>query len=360
MAIRIPRTSRGRALTLTAAFSRAAVLASGAAAWIRAHLRFSAAVFRLARAFLWLFAACHVALFLFVLAASLVLSRWNPPVSSLMLFRDVTVGWKNRPIDFVALRQIPRAGRDMFIRVEDMKFYSHPGIDLGAIRDAYLVNKSAGRVLYGGSTIPQQLARTLFLTPRKTYFRKYVEALIALEMDLFLKKDRILELYLNYIEWGKGVYGIGAASSYYFHERPGDLSLDQLRRLVAILPNPLRFDVNTFAKSRQMAERYAYLAARFPDPGAAPATGDSSSAAQEPGQEPPGLPGPGTVVEAAPQNGAEQSGEWAGGAAAAPAPGAPEAKDGTGSASDGAGAAPPPPAGIDIAPVPPAGANGLP
>ena len=102
------------------------------------------------------------------------------------------------------------------IRLEDYRFYSHHGVDLGAIRDAWMINSSIGRTAVGGSTIPMQLARNLFLTPRKTYLRKYVEALIALEMSLVLPKDRILELYLNVIEWGKGIFGIGAASAYYF------------------------------------------------------------------------------------------------------------------------------------------------
>ncbi len=223
-------------------------------------------VSRLGRFFLKAFVFVHAALFAATLAACLLLSRWNPPVTSLMIYRNLTVQQKPRPLKFVPLRQLPRSTRLMFIRLEDMNFYSHPGISLGAIRDAYLINKSIGYTLYGGSTIPQQLARTLFLTPRKTYMRKYVEALIALEMDLLLKKERILELYLNYIEWGKGVYGIGAASSYYYGSKPAELSIDQFRRLAAILPNPLRFNVNTFANSHQMRERYKYLLEKFPDP----------------------------------------------------------------------------------------------
>jgi monofunctional biosynthetic peptidoglycan transglycosylase len=209
----------------------------------------------------------HAALFLLVAAACLFLSRANPPVTALMVYRATTVHQRARPIQFVPLRQVPRTAREMFVRVEDFKFYRHAGIDLAAIRDAYLINRQLGYNLYGGSTIPQQLARTLFLTPRKTFLRKYVEALIALEMDLLLTKSRILELYLNYIEWGKGVYGIGSASAFYFKTRPAGLTLDEQRRLVTILPNPLRYNVNTFLKSHQMAERYRYLVSRFPDEG---------------------------------------------------------------------------------------------
>jgi monofunctional biosynthetic peptidoglycan transglycosylase len=143
-------------------------------------------------------------------------------------------------------------------------------VDLGAIRDAWTINSSIGRTVVGGSTIPMQLARNLFLTPRKTYFRKYVEAIIAVEMDLILPKDRILELYLNCIEWGKGIFGIGAASAYYYKTGVGNLSLDEMRRLATIITNPLLYNVQTFHESAQMAERYAYLVSRFPDPSAEP------------------------------------------------------------------------------------------
>jgi monofunctional biosynthetic peptidoglycan transglycosylase len=208
----------------------------------------------------------HAALIVCVLFASIALSRWNPPVTALMVYRQVTVHQKSRPIRFVPLRQIPRVARDMMVRLEDFKFYRHAGIDLGAIRDAYNLNRALGYTLYGGSTIPQQLARNLFLTPRKTYLRKYLEAIIAVEMDLLLSKNRLLELYLNCIEWGKGVYGIGAASTYYYRTGVGNLSLDEMRRLVTIITNPLKYDVNTYPRSRQMAERYRYLVSRFPDP----------------------------------------------------------------------------------------------
>ncbi|MCX7040500.1 MAG: transglycosylase domain-containing protein [Spirochaetes bacterium] len=225
---------------------------------------------RLVRVLAACFLLGHAALALFVLLASIVLSRGNPPVTALMVYRRLTVGQKTAETRFVPLRQIPRSARDMVVRLEDFKFYQHGGIDLGAIRDAYLVNTSIGYTLYGGSTIPQQLARNLFLTPRKTYLRKYVEALIAVEMDLLLTKNRILELYLNNIEWGRGVYGIGAAALHSYGTGIGNLSLDRIRRLVTIITNPLRYNVDTFTRSRQMAARYRYLVSRFPDPIDAP------------------------------------------------------------------------------------------
>ncbi len=225
---------------------------------------------RLLRALFLLVAAGHAMLIVFVFLASLVLLRWNPPVTALMVYRGVTVHQKTQPIRFVPLRQIPRVERTMIVRLEDYRFYTHRGVDLGAIRDAWRINASIHRTAVGGSTIPMQLARNLFLTPRKTYFRKYVEALIAVEMSLIIPKDRILELYLNCIEWGKGIFGIGAASAHYYKTGVGGLGLDELRRLATIITNPLRYDVWSFSRSRQMAERYAYLVSRFPDPTSEP------------------------------------------------------------------------------------------
>jgi len=211
------------------------------------------------RLFLW----GHAALIGIVAVASLLLLFLNPPTTSLRLYRFFTRGWRAQPTTFVPLRQIPSVTRRMVVGVEDYTFYSHPGVDLAAIVQAYNVNKLIGYNLYGGSTITQQLARTLFFNTRKTYLRKYVEAIAALELDLILGKDRILELYFNSIEWGKGVYGIGAAARYHFHKKVASLSLEETARLISILTNPILYDVNTYWKSRQMAERYRFLIGRY-------------------------------------------------------------------------------------------------
>ncbi len=253
-------------------------------------------LWRALRALAALFVLGHAALAVFVLLASAVLSRVNPPFTALMVYRKLTVGQRIEARRPVALARMPRAAREMVVRLEDFNFYRHRGIDLGAIRDAYVVNRSIGYTLYGGSTIPQQLARNLFLTPRKTYFRKYLEALIAVEMDLVLSKNRILELYLNNIEWGKGVFGIGAAAEHYYGTQPVRLTVDQQRRMVAILTNPLRYNVSTFSRSRQMAARYRYLVSRFTDPSDAPlalqgADGPPGQETRQPDTQPAPVPG---------------------------------------------------------------------
>jgi monofunctional biosynthetic peptidoglycan transglycosylase len=239
-------------------------------AWLRDVAKPARMAGKLARVLIALVVFCHATLILGILLASLALLRVNPPVTALMVYRGITVHQRSRPIHFVPLRQIPRVARSMVVRLEDYRFYSHHGVDLGALREAWTINTAIGRTAVGGSTIPMQLARNLFLTPRKTYFRKYLEAVIALEMNAIVPKDRLLELYLNYIEWGKGIFGIGAASAYYYKTGVGGLGLDEMRRLATIITNPLRYDVQTFTRSAQMSQRYAYLVSRFPDPAAEP------------------------------------------------------------------------------------------
>jgi monofunctional biosynthetic peptidoglycan transglycosylase len=215
-------------------------------------------------------AAFHAALWVLVALACLLLARVNPPASSLMLGRRFHGGAPIRPQEFVPLAALPRSAQLMFVRLEDNTFYEHPGVELRALREAWRVNRALGYVYRGGSTIPMQLARTLFLTQNRTYLRKYAEAWAALEMDLLLSKRRLLELYLNAIEFGPGVYGIGAAARYHFGKPAAALELDEFRRLAVIVASPLRYDTRSFPRRRALAERYAYLVAAFPDPGSAP------------------------------------------------------------------------------------------
>ena len=252
--------------------------AGRARAWLRDTVHPGRIAVRLLRALVVAAVGLHVALVALVLLASLLLLKVNPPFTALMLWRGVTAHQSARPVRFVPLRQIPRAQRSMVIRLEDYRFYSHHGVDLGALRDAWMINSSIGRTAVGGSTIPMQLARNLFLTPRKTYLRKYLELLIALEMSAVIPKDRLLELYLNYIEWGRGIFGIGAASAFYYRTGVGGLGLDEMRRLATIITNPLRYDVQTFTRSAQMTQRYAFLVSRFPDPSVELPGGEASLA----------------------------------------------------------------------------------
>lgn len=206
----------------------------------------------------------HWLLLVVVIASSLAWSFVRPPATLLMAYRWASTGTPVRSLRYVPLEKVPRTVRTMLVRLEDYTFYEHHGIDFAAIKDAIRVNRIVGWPMYGGSTITQQLARTLYLTPHKSYLRKYLEAIIALTMEPILGKERILELYLNYVEWGPGVWGIGAAAAYHFGKDARSLTVDEYRRLLTLLSSPVRYGVWNFDRNRLLAERYAYLVSRFP------------------------------------------------------------------------------------------------
>ena len=124
---------------------------------------------------------------------------------------------------------------------EDDKFWSHEGFDYEAMQKALEKDVKAGKYKLGGSTISQQLARNLFLTPEKSLLRKAREALITWRMERVLSKKRILELYLNVAEWGEGIYGIEAASRLYYRKPASALTPEESARLAAVLPNPRKY-----------------------------------------------------------------------------------------------------------------------
>ena len=124
------------------------------------------------------------------------------------------------------------------IYAEDYNFYRHDGIDWAALEDAIEINLDKGSLAIGGSTITQQLAKNLFLSPSRSLLRKAREMLIAFELEDHLSKQRILELYLNVVEWGDGVFGAEAASRYWFKHTAQTLSPAEAVRLAIALPNP--------------------------------------------------------------------------------------------------------------------------
>jgi len=128
------------------------------------------------------------------------------------------------------------------IAAEDAKFLDHDGFDWDAIQRAASKNLKRGRVVAGGSTISQQLSKNLFLSPRRTPWRKLQEAAITVMIETVMSKRRILEIYLNVIEWGNGVFGADAAARHYFATSPSSLSVDQSAWLAAIVPNPRYYD----------------------------------------------------------------------------------------------------------------------
>lgn len=139
---------------------------------------------------------------------------------------------------FIPLDSISPFLKDAVIAAEDDGFYLHPGIDINAILTATEINRIQGRNTHGGSTITQQLAKNLFLSSERTYGRKIKELFYALLLEWYLGKDRILELYLNYAQWGRNIFGCEAASQFYFKKSCKYLSKNEAIRLAAVLAKP--------------------------------------------------------------------------------------------------------------------------
>ncbi len=151
--------------------------------------------------------------------------------------REVIIGHGNR--DYVPLAELPRHIGDAVLASEDAGFYAHQGFDFDEIKQSALAVAQSGRAVRGGSTITQQLAKNLYLSREKTYARKVREAQVTLGLESSVSKARLLEIYLNAIEWGPGVYGIGAAAKVYFGKDARELSAREAAFLASIIPSPV-------------------------------------------------------------------------------------------------------------------------
>ncbi|MCL2688343.1 MAG: monofunctional biosynthetic peptidoglycan transglycosylase [Chitinispirillia bacterium] len=162
--------------------------------------------------------------------------------------------WKFVPLDSIAdiLKQTVLAA-------EDDGFYTHPGFSLDAIVEAIERNRTSNSFRSGASTITQQVAKNFFLTPEKSFERKFMEIGYALLMEKYLGKDRILELYLNYAQWGKNVFGCEAAANVYFRKSSANLTRTEAARMAATLAMPARITPH-HTKSGFMARRIAVIA----------------------------------------------------------------------------------------------------
>jgi monofunctional biosynthetic peptidoglycan transglycosylase len=145
---------------------------------------------------------------------------------------------------WVAYRTISNHLKRAVIAAEDDKFIDHEGFDWEGIQKALEKNQKKGKVVAGGSTISQQLAKNLFLSSAKTPWRKAQEAIITVWLELLWDKRRILEVYLNVVEWGEGVFGAEAAARRYFDTGAGQLNAPQAARLAVMLPAPRKFEKN--------------------------------------------------------------------------------------------------------------------
>jgi monofunctional glycosyltransferase len=162
-----------------------------------------------------------------------------------------------RPSSWVPFDQISKEAREAIVISEDALFWTHDGFDYEQIKDAVEDHFEKGKKLRGASTITQQLVKNLFLTKDKTLSRKAKEALITKELEDKVKKKKILETYLNIIEYGEGIYGIKAASNHYFGKHPSELNAKEGAFLAMLLPNPKKHsssfrkkELTPFAKKR--------------------------------------------------------------------------------------------------------------
>ena len=186
---------------------------------------------------------------LFFVASSViavVLLRFLPvPTTAFMVYRhieDLFDDHSFEPIQYhwVSARNISPNASAAVIASEDQQFYQHFGFDLQAIRSAISAYVNGGRRLRGASTITQQVAKNLFLTPSKSFIRKGLEVWFTLLIEIVWSKERILVVYLNIAEFGEHLFGIEAASQHYFGIPAKNLSRPQAAMLAATLPNPLR------------------------------------------------------------------------------------------------------------------------
>ena len=170
----------------------------------------------------------------------------NPAKTAFMEYREAE--WRREGLAdkkivqrWVPLRNVSQNLVKAVLIGEDDKFWQHEGFDYQAMERALEKNILAKKIRMGGSTISQQLAKNLFLSPSKNPIRKIKEAILTWRLEKTLSKRRILELYVNVAEWGDGIFGIGEASRHYFGVSPSQLSAKQASRLAAALPNPIKY-----------------------------------------------------------------------------------------------------------------------
>ncbi|MDR2195998.1 MAG: monofunctional biosynthetic peptidoglycan transglycosylase [Gallionellaceae bacterium] len=221
------------------------------------------------RGWIWRILAALILLFLLYQAWIAVRIWWwvdhNPSISAVMSDRLGEMQDKNPKAglrhQWVPYNRISNHLKRALIASEDAKFVDHEGFDWEGIQQAYEKNLKKGKIVAGGSTISQQLAKNLFLSTRRTPWRKAEEALITVMLEAMMDKRRIFEIYLNVIEWGNGVFGAEAASRHYFGVSAAQLTAEQAAKLAAMVPNPRYYDNHRSAKG--LMRKTAIILARM-------------------------------------------------------------------------------------------------
>ena len=184
---------------------------------------------------------------LWFLAQVLLWNFFDPGQTSFMSLRLAELQEKN-PKAQLKHRWVPYERMSIHLKraviaAEDDGFVDHEGFDWEGMQRALQKNQKKGKVVAGGSTISQQLAKNLFLTPSKSYWRKAEEAIITLMLETVMSKRRILEIYLNVVEWGNGLFGAEAAAQRYYGISAAQLGPSQAAHLAVMLPNPRKYEI---------------------------------------------------------------------------------------------------------------------
>jgi len=173
-------------------------------------------------------------------------AQFNPRMTSMMSMQLSALQEKNPNAvlvqQWVPYNRISPNLKRAVIASEDANFADHDGVDWEALQKAYEKNNKKHKVVGGGSTITQQLAKNLFLSGSRNYLRKGQELVIAFMLETVMSKERILELYLNVVEYGRGIFGAEAAARHYFHASAASLGSAQAAKLAVMLPNPRYYD----------------------------------------------------------------------------------------------------------------------
>ena len=181
--------------------------------------------------------------------------KFNPSSSAFMDSRLEVMQDKNPDAElrhkWVPYSKISNHLKRALIASEDFRFVDHEGFDWEGIQRAYEKNLKQGKIVAGGSTISQQLAKNLFLSTKRTPWRKLEEAVITVMLEAVMDKRRIFEIYLNVIEWGDGVFGAEAAARHYYRTSAGQLNAVQSAKLAAMVPNPRYYDRHREARGLQ-------------------------------------------------------------------------------------------------------------
>ncbi len=187
-------------------------------------------------------------LFVIISITFVIIYRFLPvPITPLMIIRCIEQKSTGKEIimkhDWVSLQKISAQLQLAVVCSEDQNYLKHSGFDFGAIQKALKENEG-GKRIRGGSTITQQTAKNVFLWQGRSYVRKGLEAWFTLLIEFFWNKERIMEVYLNSIEMGNGIYGAEAASQFWFKKSASNLSKDEAAAIAAILPSPLNYKAN--------------------------------------------------------------------------------------------------------------------